>query len=83
MKKFMKKLKQFKAFKYSHLTNQEEEQENTPIVNNTKCHFSIFGSSGSGTTSFLKHYLDQTNSNFVVFGRDENEIPDNYILCCS
>ena len=61
-KKIHKKLLQFQGFKYSHLTNQEEEQEITPAVNNTNCHFSIFGRSGSGKTSFLKYYLDQTKS---------------------
>ena len=61
---------QFQGFKYSQLTNQEE-QELTQGASNTNCHFLIFGSSGSGKTSFLKHYLDQTKSNFIVFGRTE------------
>ena len=61
------------------MTNQEEEQELTPTITNTDCHFLIFGSRGSGKTSFLKHYLDQTKSDYLVFGRDENEFPDNYI----
>ena len=46
----------------------------------------IYGTSGSGKTSFLKYHLDQTKckaseavSNFIVFGRDENEFQDNYI----
>ena len=40
----------------------------------------IYGTSGSGKTSFLKYYLDQTRSNFIVFGRDETEIHhENYI----
>ena len=39
----------------------------------------IYGTSGSGKNSFLKHYLDQNKSNFIVFGRDENEFKDNYI----
>ena len=46
----------------------------------------IYGTSGSCKTSFLKYYLDQTKckaseavSNFIVFGRDENEFKDNYI----
>ena len=46
----------------------------------------IYGTSGSGKTSFLKHYLDQTKSDldqtkthFLVFGRDETEFEDNYI----
>ena len=40
----------------------------------------IFGSSGSGKTSFLKYYLDQTKSDFVVFGRDETKFHHaNYI----
>ena len=30
----------------------------------------IYGTSGSGKTSFLKYYLYQTKSNFIVFGRD-------------
>ena len=63
-----KKLLQFAGFKYSHLTNQEREscheQEaigETPHINNSHCnaHFIIYGSSGSGKTSFLKHYLAQ------------------------
>ena len=39
----------------------------------------IYGTSGSGKTSFLKYYLDQTKTNFIVFGRDETEFSDNYI----
>ena len=39
----------------------------------------IYGTSGSGKTSFLKYYLDQTKSNFIVFCIDENEFNDNYI----
>ena len=39
----------------------------------------IYGTSGSGKTSFLKYYLDQIKSNFIVFGRDEKEFNDNYI----
>ena len=39
----------------------------------------IYGTSGSGKTSFLKYYLDQTRSNFIVTGRDETELPDNYV----
>ena len=39
----------------------------------------IYGTSGSGKTSVLKYYLDQIKSNFIVFGRDENEFKDNYI----
>ena len=27
----------------------------------------------------MKHYLDQTKSDSLVFGRDENDFPDNYI----
>ena len=40
----------------------------------------IYGTSGSGKTSFLKYYLDQTKSVFMIFGRDETEFhPDNYV----
>ena len=36
--------------------------------------------SGSGETSFLKYYLDQTKSTFIVFGRDETEFhSDNFV----
>ena len=38
-----------------------------------------YGTSGSGRTSFLKYYLDQTETLFLVFGRDENEFNDNYV----
>ena len=78
-KKLYQKLKQFKGFKHSHLTNKEEEQELTPPNTNTNCHMLIYGTSGSGKTSFLKYYLDQTKNDFIVFGRDENEFKDNYI----
>ena len=78
-KNLYQKLKQFKGFKHSHLTNKEEEQELTPPNTNTNCLFLVFGTSGSGKTSFLKYYLDQTKTNFIVFGRDENEFKDNYI----
>ena len=64
---------QFQWFRYSHLTNQEEEQELTPPITNTNCHFLIFGSSGSEKTSFSKHYLDKTKPDYLVFERDENE----------
>ena len=78
-KKLYQKLQQFKGFKYSHLTNKEEEQELTPPNTSTKSHFLIYGTSGSGKTSFLKYYLDQTKTNFKVFSRDETEFKDNYI----
>ena len=39
----------------------------------------IYGTSGSGKTSFLRYYLDQTKTSFIVFGRDETEFNDNYI----
>ena len=60
-KTIYKKLLQFAGFKYSHLTSQEREscheQEaigETPHNNNSHCyaHFIIYGSSGSGKTSF-------------------------------
>ena len=81
-KKIYKKLQQFAGFKYSHLTNQEREapqdtieesREATPVHGNS--HFIIYGSSGSGKTSFLKHYLSQFQRTYVVFGRDEREFP--------
>ena len=80
MKKFFKKLLQFQRFKYSHLTHQEEEQELTQGASNTNCHFLIFRSSGSGKTSFHKHYLDQTKSNFIVFGRDSTEFHEQNFI---
>ena len=39
----------------------------------------IYGTKGAGKTSFLKYFLDQTKSNFIVFGRDETEFSDNYV----
>ena len=84
-----KKLLQFAGFKYSHLTNQEREScreqtreqeaigEESPSHCNS--HLIIYGSSGSGKTSFLKHYLAHTprdsSRTYVVFGRDEREFP--------
>ena len=89
-KTIYKKLLQFAGFKYSHLTNQEREQEikesrEESPHNNSHCnaHFIIDGSSGSGKTSFSKHYLAQrphdksrdSSRTYVVFGRDEREFP--------
>ena len=81
-KTIYKKLLQFAGFKYSHLTNQEGEQEIKESHEATReaevhgnSHFIIYGSSGSGRTSFLKHYLAQVQRTYVVFGRDEREFP--------
>ena len=90
-KTIYKILLQFAGFKYSHLTNQEREQEikesreDSPkdareAPHNNNSHFIIYGSSGSGKTSFLKHYLAQATANatprtYIVFGRDERDFP--------
>ena len=88
-KTIYKKLLQFAGFKYSHLTNQEREATHETTHNNShnnshcNAHFIIYGSSGSGKTSFLKHYLAQrphdkscdSSRTYVVFGRDEREFP--------
>ena len=84
-KTIYKKLLQFAGFKYSHLTNQEikKSREATrddmglglPKDAHSNSHFIIYGSSGSGKTSFLKHYSAHTPRTYVVFGRDEREFP--------
>ena len=91
-KTFYKKLLQFAGFKYSHLTNQEGEQEikesreatrssakDVREAPHSNSHFIIYGSSGSGKTSFLKHFLTHTARTYVVFGRDESEFPSQNI----
>ena len=87
-KTIYKKLLQFTGFKYSHLTNQDREATREQEIKESheatreaevhgNSHFIIYGSSGSGKTSFLKHYLAQVaelrQRNYVVFGRDERE----------
>ena len=87
-KTIYKKLLQFTGFKYSHLTNQEREATREQEIKEShgatreaevhgNSHFIIYGSSGSGKTSFLKHYLAQVaelrQRTYVVFGRDERE----------
>ena len=84
-KTIYKKLLQFAGFKYSHLTNQEREapQDTREATREAEVHgnshFIIYGSSGSGKTIFLKHYLAQVATqrqrNYVVFRRDEREFP--------
>ena len=97
-KTIFKKILHFAGFKYSHLTNQEREQEikesreespreATHNNSHNNSHFIIYGSSRSGKTSFLKHYLAQLPHNktrdssrdssrtYVVFGRDERDFP--------
>ena len=66
-KTIYKKLLQFAGFKYCHLTNQEREQEikvsrEESPHNNSHCnaHFIIYGSSGSGKTSFFKALFGTT-----------------------
>ena len=45
----------------------------------TNCHMLIYGSSASGKTSFVKHYLTQIaelrKRSYIVFGGDEKEFP--------
>ena len=77
--KLFQKVKQFEGFKKSHLTNQPEEVSPSKPIKNTNSHMLIYGTSGSGKTSFLKYHLDETKTNFLVFGRDETEFKDNYI----
>ena len=87
-KTIYKKLLQFEGFKYSHLTNQEREapQDTREATREAEVHgnshFIIYGSSsGSGKTSFLKHYLAIASAQvaeqrtYVVFGRNEREFP--------
>ena len=50
--KIYQKLLKFEGFKYSHLSGKEREHELTQPVSNTKSHMLIYGSSGSGKTSF-------------------------------
>ena len=77
--KLYQKLKQFKGFKKSHLTDQPKDEPQVKPIPNTNCHFLVYGTSGSGKTSFLKYYLDQTKNDFIVFGRDEAEFPGRFI----
>ena len=77
--KIYQKLKQFKGFKKSHLTDQPKDDPQVKPITNTNCHFLVYGNSGSGKTSFLKYYLDQTKSDFIVFGRDEAEFPGRFV----
>ena len=62
VQKNYKKLLQFKGFKYSHLdgVGTSQNQQLAVPIKNTNSHFLIYGSSGSGKTSFIKHYLTQT-----------------------
>ena len=63
-KTIFKKLQQFAGFKYSHLTNQEREscreaaQDTREATREAEVHgnshFIIYGSSGSGKTSFFR-----------------------------
>ena len=78
-KKLYQKLKHFKGFKKSPLTDQPKDEPKVKPITNTNCHFLVYGTSGSGKTSFLKYYLDQTKNDFIVLGRDEAEFPGRFI----
>ena len=84
-KKLYQKFKQFKGFKHSHLTNQPEEVSQSIPVSNTNCSMLIYSTSGSGKTSSLKHYLDQTKPNFIKTSVEMklNSIMRIIYLCCS
>ena len=77
--KLYQKLKHIKGFKKSHLTDQPKDEPQVKPITNTTCHFLVYGTSGSGKTSFLKYYIDQTKSDFIVFGRDEAEFPGRFV----
>ena len=62
-KTIYQKLKRIKGFKHSHLTNQLEGVTQSKPITNTNCHMLIYGTSGSGKTSNLEHYLNQTKTN--------------------
>ena len=71
-KTIYKKLLQFAGFKYSHLTNQEREQEIKESLEATReaevhgnSHFIIYGSSGSG--KFLKALFGTSSKNLRSF----------------
>ena len=85
-KKIYQKLLKFEGFKYSHLSREttHEAFRGGASLTNTNCPFLIYGSSGSGKTSFLKHYLARTPRTYVVFGQNENEFPaSNFVPCYS
>ena len=77
--------KKFAGFKYAHLTKQEIKESRIdmglglPKDAHSNSQFTIYGSSGSGKASFLKHYLGpyttQQQVKYLVFGRDEREFP--------
>ena len=84
-----KKLLQFAGFKYIHLTAEGTSEGTAEGTNqelglvkdsHNNSHFIIYGSSGSGKTSFLKYYLSQSTKPFLVFGRDEREFPSQHFV---
>ena len=66
-------MKQFHGFKYFLLTIQAEPGQLTPPISNTNCQVLVYGSSGSGKSSFLIYYSNQTKAKYLVFGRDTTE----------
>ena len=68
----VEEFKQFEGFKFSHKI--EVVPENETIDRSKNSHFILYGSTGSGKTSFLKHFLTKNIINdFLVFGRDPKE----------
>ena len=62
------------------MTNQKEPEQPVAPISNTNGHLLVYGSSGSGKTSFLKHYLNETKANFIVFGRNSTEFHEQTFL---
>ena len=67
-------MKHFHGLKYFLLTIQAEPGQLTPPISNTNYQVLVYGSSGSGKSSFIVYYSNQTKANYLVFGRDTTEI---------
>ena len=75
----VEEFKNFNGFKLTHISETLPEMDTIDRSKNS--HFILYGSTGSGKTSFLKHYLTKNKINdFLVFGRHPNEWdPKNFI----
>ena len=76
--KLITEFKNFKSFRTNHYSQSKPEIENIDKSKNS--HFLVYGASGSGKTNFIKWYLNTLKLDYIVFGKDSTEWPEDKFI---